>query len=88
MSIHSVREWRTYILKRGVFGDALKFAHLQTTGEINRTSTAANRIAPSHAQITKLDGIGAESGPDAEEHCNLPEHLATNCLGGDLERGT
>ena len=55
---------------------------------IGRSETASNRIAPSHVQITKLDGIGTESGPDAEEHCNLPEHLAKNCLGGDLERGT
>ena len=37
MSIHSAREWRTYILTRGVFGNALKFAHRQTTGEITRT---------------------------------------------------
>ena len=45
MSIHSAREWRTYILTRGVFGNALKFAHLQTTGDVDRTPMGAARIA-------------------------------------------
>ena len=29
MSIHSTKEWRQYILTRGVFGNALKFSHLE-----------------------------------------------------------
>ena len=29
MSIHSAKEWRQYILTRGVFGNALKFSHLE-----------------------------------------------------------
>ena len=41
MSMNSAREWRTYILTRGVFGNALKFAHLQTTGEGVRTPMGA-----------------------------------------------
>ena len=41
MSMNSAREWRTYILTRGVFGNALKFAHLQTTGEDARTPMGA-----------------------------------------------
>ena len=55
MSIHSVREWRTFILKRGVFGNALKFAHLQTTGEIDRTSlvcTTENFFFGVHLRVT------------------------------------
>ena len=39
--MNSAREWRTCILTRGVFGNALKFAHLQTTGEVSRTPMGA-----------------------------------------------
>ena len=51
MSIHSVREWRTYILKRGVFGNALKFAHLQTTGDVSRTPMGASSDATSDRSV-------------------------------------
>ena len=45
MSIHSAKEWRQYILTRGVFGNALKFSHLEVPGDVDRTPMGAARIA-------------------------------------------
>ena len=51
MSIHSAKEWRRYILTRGVFGNALKFAHLQTTGDVDRTPMGASSDATSDRSV-------------------------------------
>ena len=37
MSIQSTSEWRQYILTKGVFGNALKFTHLEVPGDADRT---------------------------------------------------
>ena len=47
MSEHSEREWKSYLLSKGVFGNALRFAHLEKPEEVDRTSgeiTARMRI--------------------------------------------
>ena len=51
MSIHSTREWKQYILTKGVFGNALKFSHLQLPGDVDRTPMGAARIAISDRSV-------------------------------------
>ena len=41
LNMHSAREWRQYILTRGVFGNALKFSHFQDPGDVDRTPMGA-----------------------------------------------
>ena len=38
MSAQSDREWKKYLLTKGVFGNALRFAHLEKPEEVDRTS--------------------------------------------------
>ena len=40
MSIHSA-EWKKHILIKGVFGNALKFSHLEVPGDVTRTPMGA-----------------------------------------------
>ena len=39
MSEQSEREWKSYLLSKGVFGNALRFAHLEKPEEVDRTSS-------------------------------------------------
>ena len=41
MSEQSEREWKSYLLSKGVFGNALRFAHLEKPEEADRTSMGA-----------------------------------------------
>ena len=65
MSVNSAREWRIYILTRGVFGNALKFAHLQTTGEVARTPPATT---------ANIAGAGGDAIP-VDDYCALPTRI-------------
>ena len=47
MSEQSEREWKSYLLSKGVFGNALRFAHLEKPEEVNRTSMGAAGLDPS-----------------------------------------
>ena len=38
MSEQSEREWKSYLLSKGVFANALRFAHLEKPEEVDRTS--------------------------------------------------
>ena len=58
MSAQSDREWKKYLLTKGVFGNALRFAHLEKPEEVDRTSKpiiywshpgSHNRVWPSRA---------------------------------------
>ena len=51
MSINSAREWRIYILTRGVFGNALKFSHFQDPGDVDRTPMGASSDATSDRSV-------------------------------------
>ena len=99
MSMNSAREWRTYILTRGVFGNALKFAHLQTTGDVSRTPIGAagaisdrsvrNRIRfflmISSAFATKWPSLGSESRlRSTESFCALSSVGSQTSTGGNF----
>ena len=47
MSEQSEREWKSYLLSKGVFGNALRFAHLEKPEEVDRTSMGATGLDPS-----------------------------------------
>ena len=47
MSEQSEREWKSYLLSKGVFGNALRFAHLEKPEEVDRTSMGAAGLDPS-----------------------------------------
>ena len=47
MSEQSEREWKSYLLSKGVFGNALRFVHLEKPEEVNRTSMGATGLDPS-----------------------------------------
>ena len=51
MSIQSTSEWRQCILTKGVFGNALKFTHLEVPGDADRTPMGAARIAISGRSV-------------------------------------
>ena len=51
MSIQSASEWRKHILTKGVFGNALRFAHLEKPRDIDRTSMGAARIESSDQDV-------------------------------------
>ena len=51
MSTHSVKEWRCYILTRGVFGNALKFSHFEALGNVTRTPMGARSDAISDRSV-------------------------------------
>ena len=43
MSEQSEREWKSYLLSKGVFGNALRFAHLEKPEEVDRTPLGGSR---------------------------------------------
>ena len=47
MSEQPEREWKSYLLSKGVFGNALRFAHLEKPEEVDRTSMGAAGLDPS-----------------------------------------
>ena len=51
MSTHSAKEWRCYILTRGVFGNALKFSHFEALGNVTRTPMGARSDAISDRSV-------------------------------------
>ena len=51
LNMHSAREWRQYILTRGVFGNALKFSHFQDPGDVDRTPMGASSDAISDRSV-------------------------------------
>ena len=51
MSTHSVKEWRCYILTRGVFGNALKFSHFEALANVVRTPMGARSDAISDRSV-------------------------------------
>ena len=44
MSEQSEREWKSYLLSKGVFANALRFAHLEKPEEVDRTSFLYTRL--------------------------------------------
>ena len=53
MSEQSEREWKSYLLSKGVFGNALRFAHLEKPEEVDRTSMGAVGLDPSADQVIR-----------------------------------
>ena len=51
MSIQSTSEWRQYILTKGVFGNALKFTHLEVPGDADRTPVGGARTTISDRSV-------------------------------------
>ena len=60
MSEQSEREWKSYLLSKGVFANALRFAHLEKPEEVDRTSMVykqEHKYAPVHLYTTPSCGI-------------------------------
>ena len=51
MSEHSEHEWKRYILTKSIFGNALRFAHLEKPEDADRTSMGAAGMDPSDHTI-------------------------------------
>ena len=58
MSEQPEREWKKYLLSKGVFGNALRFVHLEKPEEVDRTPS--RRSAGREKQVVgKVFGLGA-----------------------------
>ena len=55
MSEQSEREWKSYLLSKGVFANALRFAHLEKPEEVDRTSRLGLRVASIASRKSKID---------------------------------
>ena len=54
MSEHSEHEWKRYILTKSIFGNALRFAHLEKPEDADRTSNEGAEGAVTRARDTRV----------------------------------
>ena len=88
MSEQSEREWKSYLLSKGVFGNALRFAHLEKPEEVDRTSPHCHHVYPATnvrnttGSQPPLFSLKKVSGPAA--FCDAPQMSLAQADGAEV----